>query len=94
MVAKKIKNRVILVAADAERRPIEHVEVSYDTYYGGGVPVVDSNAYRAENGIRLVIGEVYDSKGTLQQSFENQYSADGAYLGGRAIHADGTVVED
>lgn len=92
---KKIKDVVIMVAADADGNVVEKTEVSYDDFYDGdGVPVVDSNDYRAHRGIRSLSGQIYNYKGDLQSSFENQYSADGAYIKGREVHADGTITED
>jgi hypothetical protein len=85
---------VLLLATDEHGTVVERTEVPYDDYYGGGVAIVDSNAYRAAKRIRRLTGEVYNSKGQLQQSFDNQYAEDGRYLRSRMIFADGTVVEN
>jgi hypothetical protein len=94
VATKKIKSRVIIYAEDASGSQVDQFDVPYETFYGDGIPVIDSNHYRAERGIRVVKGTVYDSKGIVQQCFENNYAADGAYLTGRAVHADGTIIKD
>ncbi len=92
MPKQRPRSLVFLVAEDANGKTLERREVSYDAYYDGGIDVVDSNAYRADRGIRRLKGEIYDSSGSLQQSFENRYSKDGRCLGSRIVFADGSVV--
>ncbi|MHB8956724.1 MAG: hypothetical protein ACYC4U_27500 [Pirellulaceae bacterium] len=94
MSRKAAEGRIILIAETLDGTVVEQYEVSYDDYYGGRIPVVDSNAYRVSKGIRRLKGEVYLSSGTLQQTFDNRYSDDGRYAGGRTVHDDGTVIED
>jgi hypothetical protein len=89
-----MSSRVLLVSYAADGAVIERIEISHHMYYGGNTPVVDSNAFRSENGVRRLTGEIYNSGGTLEQSFENTYDEAGKYLRGRAVFDDGTVVED
>ena len=88
------QGRVLLRAETDEGIVVERLELSYDDYYSDGTPLVDSNAYRAQRGIRRLKGEIFGSGGNLLQSFENQYSVDGRYMHGRTVHEDGTVVVD
>jgi hypothetical protein len=94
MAKKSPRSKVLLVAFDEEGSVVERLEISYDDYYSGATQIVDSNSYRAEKGIRRMTGEVYGSKGNLQQTFDNHYSEDGRYVRSRAVHEDGTVIED
>ncbi len=93
MAKGKIRSRVILIAADANGNLVEEIDIPFEAYYDDGVSVVDSEDYRTAKGIRKLSGKIYDSKGNLQQSFENEYSTDGALAKSRAVHADGTVTE-
>jgi hypothetical protein len=94
MAKKIIRSKVLLAAYDQDGAIVEERELAYDDYYGGINGIVDSNAYRAEKGIRRMKGEIYGAKGNLQQTFEVQYSHDGSYVKSRAVHEDGTVIED
>lgn len=93
MPSKSYKSVVMLTATDVNRQLVEQLNVSYDMYYDGGVPVVDSSEYRAKKGIRHLSGRIYDSRGVLEQEFDNQYLENGDFSKCRAVHADGTVVE-
>ena len=73
---------------------IEHIDLSYDEYYEGSCEVIDSDEYRAKRRIRRVSGVIYDAQGAVQQEFENRYDDHGSYIGGRATHSDGTIVEN
>ena len=90
---KKPRNCVLLCAYDGDAI-VERHEPSYEEYYQERISLIDSNDYRAAKGIRRVTGEVYDSKGRLRQRFETVYGTDGRYLNGRAVHDDGTVIEN
>jgi len=92
MPKRKPRSLVILLAEDARGTILERCEIPYDEYYDGGIDLLDSNAHRAEKGIRRLKGEIYDSSGSLQQTFENRYSLDGHCVGSRIVFADGTVV--
>lgn len=63
-------------------------------YYEELHDVIDKADFRAKQGIRRLVGRLYDSAGHLTQQFENEYAADGALLHSRIRHADGTVTED
>ena len=91
---KMHKNEVVLVAFDRNDAVVEEQRMSYEDYYEGLPELIDSNLYRASRGIRRITGSVYNSKGELEQDFDNKYSEKGEYLRGRAVHADGTVIED
>jgi hypothetical protein len=84
---------VLLVSYSADGTVIERTEISFIAYYEGPTPVVDSNAFRLERGVRRLTGEIYNSKGVLQQSFDNTYDEEGKYVGGRSVFEDETVVE-
>jgi hypothetical protein len=94
MSKRKTRSKVFLVGFDSSDQIVERIELSYDKYYSGGVPIVDSDAYRAKMRIRRLKGEIYDSTGEIQQRFDNRYTDDGSYQGGRTVHADGTTIED
>jgi hypothetical protein len=91
---KKVRSRVMMTAFDGNGAEVERFDVHYDEFYGGSLPVVDSGEYRQSRGIRRLTGEVFDRKGDLQESFQNEYADDGRYVKGRAVFADGTVTED
>ena len=96
-MAKKPKgprSRVSLVAYSADGTVIEKTVISYEAYYDGTTPVVDSNEFRFQRGVRRLTGEIYNSKGAVQQRFDNTYDEEGKYKGGRSVFEDGTVVED
>jgi hypothetical protein len=86
-------NRVFLVAYGVDGRELLRQDISYEDYYEGITPLIDNGAYRISLGVRRVTGEIFDSKGHLQQSFENKYGVSGEHVGGKAIHADGTIFE-
>jgi len=93
MTSKKPRNTVILVAGDRKGATVERVTLSLEDYYEELHPIIDSDAYRAERGVRQIHGEVFGAKGNLTQTFDNRYAADGRFVGGRAVHEDGTVIE-
>jgi hypothetical protein len=62
-------------------------------YYEELHDVIDKKEFRVKWGIRRLSGQLYDSNRQLMQEFENEYSADGAIVHGRARHADGTTDE-
>jgi hypothetical protein len=84
--------RLISYAADGS--VLDRTEVSYEVYYSGQTPVVDSDTFRSEHRVRRLTGEIYGSKGNLQQTFENTYDENGKYLRSRIAYEDGTVVQD
>ncbi len=85
---------VILAARSQNGRVVEQCELSLEDYYQGLHDLIDSNEYRSARGIVVLEGELFDPDGKLEQKFRNQYGADGAYIGGRTVFADGTVNED
>ena len=82
-----------MIAFSSDGTVIERIELSYDEYYEGLHPLVDSDEYRAAKKIRRMTGEIYGYRENLQQSFETQYAGDGSFVRGRAVHEDGTVIE-
>ena len=90
---RRVRSRVFFTAFGGNGDVILRKDMSYEDYYGGGCKLIDDDAYRAKLGIARVAGEIYDSRGDLQQSFENRYNESGQYVGGKAVHADGTVIE-
>ena len=87
------RGKVFFEATASDGSIVEQREVAYDDYYDGALPFIDSDLYRASHGIRKLRGEIFDSTGSLLQRFENDYDNDGEYIGGVAVHNDGTVDE-
>jgi len=94
MDPKSLPGVVVLIATAADGEIVERAEMEYDQYYSGSTPLIDSNRHRQALGVRNIQGKVVDSSGTIQQTFENVYDRDGAYVRSRIQHADGTVCED
>jgi hypothetical protein len=95
MPSKKKKREVaVLVARASNGTEVERLELSLEEYYEGLHKLIDSGGYRADRGIAFIEGTLYDPSGEILQEFRNRYGRDGKYLGGRAVHADGTVNED
>ena len=82
---------MFLVSYSANGEIIERYQISYDEYYEGQTPVIDSRAFRAERGVRRLTGEIYNSRGTLQQSFDLSYDGTGQCVARRIVYEDGTV---
>ena len=93
MTKKNRRNKVFLVAFDANGATVEKCEMAYEDYYDRINPIVDSDAYHAEKGIRRLTGEIYGPKGNLLQRFEVEYNEVGHFLRNRAVHEDGTITE-
>ena len=91
---KRPRSEVRLVSYTADGSVFERLQISYDQYYGGGTAALDSDEFRSEHGIRRLTGEIFNSKGELQQSFDNSYGENGEYVRSRIVNADGTVFED
>ena len=83
-----------LEAIDADGNVVEQLELTLEDYYQGLHDLVDKDEYRAARGIVVIEGRLFDPAGRLDQEFRNRYSDSGAYVGGRTVHADGTVNED
>jgi hypothetical protein len=81
-------------ALDAAGNVVEHLNLALEEYYEGLHQLIDQDTYRARGGLVAIEGRVYSSAGKLEQEYRNRYSPTGAYLGGRTVHADGTVNED
>ena len=94
METHRPRSVVHLSALDVNRNVVQQREMSIDDYYGGRDALVDSAEYRHNEGIRWLQGKIYDNKGNLTQQFDVEYSDDGRYRRSRAVHQDGTVVED
>lgn len=91
---RPIRSRVLLAAFDKDGAPVEEADISCDEYYGGISDLVDSDEYRAQKGIRSMKGRIFGYKGNLQQEFDAYYDQHGKYVRSRAVHEDGTVIED
>lgn len=65
-------------AFDSEGQVVERFSLSYDLFYEELHPLIDSDAFRAERGIRRVKGTIYNSKGSVQSQFDNLYDIGGA----------------
>jgi hypothetical protein len=87
------RNIILLTCYAADEHVVDSIKLSYHEYYDGSPEVIDSEEYRASRGITRLTGEIYDSTSKLQQSFENRYNERGEYVGGRAVHADGTIID-
>ncbi|MBS0264816.1 MAG: hypothetical protein JSS02_22970 [Planctomycetes bacterium] len=87
------RNQVFLIGYSADGKVVERKSIAYERYYEGSSPLIDDDRYRKNLKIRLVTGEIYDSSGKLQQHFLNFYDRKGAYVFGRAVHADGQMIE-
>jgi hypothetical protein len=95
MPGTKRKREVALLVAHASNgTEVERHELSLEEYYQGLHKLLDSGEYRSNHGIAFIEGKLYDPSGKIFQEFRNRYGSDGAYLGGRTVHADGTVNED
>jgi len=88
------RSKVFLVCYSADGNVIQRVELSYDEYYEGTPAVMDSDDFRSQRGVRRLTGEIYNSTGNLQQSFDNTYDEKGRYVRSRIVYEDGTVIED
>ena len=95
-VAKRTENQkrtVFLVAYSADGEVVERLELPYEDYYDGVSPLIDSDAYRVQRGIRRLVIKIFNSSGAVQSEFENFYGDAGEYRNGRAVLADGRIVD-
>src|SRR4051812_5471550 len=88
------RDSTVLVARTKDGNEVERHELSLQEYYQGIHQLIDSSEYRASRRITVIEGQLFDPAGNLFQEFRNMYTTDGAYEGGRTVHADGTVNED
>lgn len=88
------RSTVVLTAFGDEGALVEQVHVKYDDYYGDTNTLIDDYDHIRQKRIRVIMGEIYNSGGNIQSAFTNFYNNKGEYIRGRAIHADGTVVQD
>jgi hypothetical protein len=93
-VETKKRETAELEAFDADGNVVEQLELTLEEYYQGLHDLVDKDEYRAARGIVVIEGRLFDPAGMLVQEFSNRYSDSGAYIGGKTVHADGTVNED
>jgi hypothetical protein len=96
MARPKTRKREVveLRAFNAHGELVETAELSLEEYYQGLHDLIDKDAYRAARGITAIEGRIVGPSGKVDQEFQNGYSTEGAYDGGRRVHADGTVDED
>lgn len=90
----KPKNVVHLVAKGDTGEIVEQLLLTVDDYYAGRSPILDSSEYRKTRGIRQLFGQIFGSKGQLLQEFSVNYDTQGRYSCSRAVHDDGTIIED
>ncbi len=93
MKKRNPRNKVFLIAFNRDGQIVESRELTYEQYYDQINPIVDSDAYHAEMGIRRLTGEIYGPTGNLAQKFEVEYNEVGHLVRGRAVHEDGTITE-
>jgi len=93
-MTNSLRSIVILVGSTADGSVVERQEISLESYYEGGIPLIDSKSHRSRQRIVSVTGEIYDSRRRLQEAFTNRYDDTGKYIGGQTAYSDGTVIED
>ena len=86
--------QVRLAAYSSDGQLVVQLSLTHGQFYEDLHPIIDSDEYRRERRIVRITGEVYSPSGLLDQQFTNHYAADGSYASGRAVHADGTVIQD
>jgi len=91
---KRPRSVAVLTARRSDGSVVECHELGLDEYYDDSHAVVDSAEDRAARGIDSLEGQLVGTAGEVLQEFRNRYAADGRYVGGRAVHADGTICED
>lgn len=94
MAVRMAKDVVILIAESADGEVIDTHEMPFDEFYDSDNKLIDSKEYRARRGIRRITGELFDMSGQLTQVFNVWYLKDGSQSRRRAVHADGTIIED
>lgn len=85
---------VLITAIDGAGKQLMEMTIPVDQYYDESHPIIDDDGYRRDRDIRLVLGKIYGPDGTLDQTFTNEYGANGQYLRGRNEFADGTIQQD
>jgi hypothetical protein len=94
MPNKTFRSVVNLTAFGSEGILIAQESVSYDDYYGDTQTLIDDNKRIEKEEITVITGEIYNSHGEMQSCFTNFYDRNGEYVRSRAIHLDGTVLQD
>lgn len=89
MGRRSYRNQARVTALNAKDEVVGETLLSLDDYYDGSCEVIDSAAYRRKARVRVVKGELYDPKGKMFQSFENQYDSKGAIQHTRVVYSDG-----
>ncbi len=84
----------LLSAFNTRRELILEETLTIDNYYEDKHPMIDDDDFRKHHHIRFINGRIYDYDGKLGQEFNNEYDEEGAYIRGRAVHADGTIIEN
>ena len=90
---RRPRSVVFLISYSGDGSVIKRLDVSYDDYYDGTTPVIDSDTFRAEHGVRRLKGEIYDSSGAVTQSFDMTYDASGDCSNRRIVFANGKIVD-
>lgn len=85
---------VFLHGFDLNGNQVVEQQLSWETYYDGSSPLIDSREHRRGLKIRRVIGIIFGEDGVVSQRFENQYDEWGQYKHGKSVFADDTVQED
>ena len=88
------KDVVELVGYGASGAEVFRHTLSRYDYYEDLHPVIDEDRFRLEHQITRLVGKIYDDAGSVEQEFENTYSANGALSLSGARFRDGTVNGD
>ena len=91
---KQVAGRVFLVSYQLNGEVLNRLELSNEAYYEEITPLIDSAEFRSRQGVRRLTGEIYGSKGSLQQSFELLYDEIGNRTKRTMKFADGTEISD
>lgn len=85
---------VELSGFNQEDQQVVSLALSVSDYYSELHPILDEARLRKEKGVVRLVGIIYDEKGSVDEKFENHYSATGVYLHGKSEYADGSVQQD
>jgi len=88
------KSVVLLTAFNEEGEIVLEQKLKYFDYYEELHPIIDDDGFRFERKIRFIEGKIYDLDRKLCQEFRTEYDENGKYVRMRAVHADGTIIED
>ena len=93
-MTRALRDVVELVGYDASGVEVFRQALSRYAYYEDLHPVIDEDNFRLERRIIRLVGRIYNDSGSLEQEFENTYSATGALALAGARFSDGTITGD